>query len=390
MIDSRGHIAVVGAGVFGTASALELRRRGWRVTLLDPGPLPHPDASSTDVSKVVRMDYGSDVFYHELAEHALEGWDRWSAEWPRPLYHQDGFLILSGGPMEPGGFEYESWRVLQERGYRPVRITGAELSRRYPGWTTDSYPDGYFNPRAGWAESGEVVRRLVELARQAGVNTLAGTMERVQAVNSRASGVSLRGGEVVAADRVVVAAGAWTPSLLPWLSDVLWSTGQPVLHFGVEDPNGFRGERFPPWAADIANSGWYGFPSLPDGRVKVAHHGPGRRVEPGERGDVPDDHVASCRNFLRRALPDLAERPVVASRVCMYCDSFDGDFLIAEDPGREGLVVASGGSGHGFKFAPVIGAVVADVVERRDNRWAHRFRWRAPSKPRTEEARFDG
>ena len=100
-----GDIVVVGAGVFGTVAALELRARGYGVTLLDPGPLPHEAAASTDVSKMIRMDYGSDVFYHELAEAALEGWDRWNAEWPRPLYHETGFLILSRGRMVEGGFE---------------------------------------------------------------------------------------------------------------------------------------------------------------------------------------------------------------------------------------------------------------------------------------------
>jgi sarcosine oxidase/L-pipecolate oxidase len=75
----------------------------------------------------------------------------------------------------------------------------------------------------------------------------------------------------------------------------------------------------------------------------------------------------------------------------MYCDSFDGDFLIDRDPLREGLVVASGGSGHGFKFTPVIGAIVADAVEGRPNRWGHRFRWRSPSgRVCTEEGRFRG
>ena len=98
-----GRVLVVGGGIFGITAALELRRRGWLVTVLDPGPIPHEGASSTDVSKVVRMDYGSDRFYHELAELALEGWDRWNHDWPVPLYHEDGFLILSPTPMAPGG-----------------------------------------------------------------------------------------------------------------------------------------------------------------------------------------------------------------------------------------------------------------------------------------------
>ena len=66
------------------------------MTLVDRSPGPHPDASSTDISKMVRMDYGSDVFYHEFADEAIDGWERWNAEWPRPLYHEDGFLVLQG------------------------------------------------------------------------------------------------------------------------------------------------------------------------------------------------------------------------------------------------------------------------------------------------------
>ena len=116
---SPGHALVVGAGIFGLATSLELRTRGWAVTLLDPGPLPHKSASSTDVSKMVRMDYGSDLFYHEFAEAALEGWDRWNADWPYPPYHETGLLVFSGEEIKPGSFEYESAQALQERGYEP-------------------------------------------------------------------------------------------------------------------------------------------------------------------------------------------------------------------------------------------------------------------------------
>ena len=92
-------VVIVGAGVFGAVAALELRERGHAVTLVDRGAVPNADASSTDISKMIRMDYGADVFYHELAEAALDGWDRWNADWPEPLYHEEGFLVLAPGPM---------------------------------------------------------------------------------------------------------------------------------------------------------------------------------------------------------------------------------------------------------------------------------------------------
>ena len=389
MSQSTRHVAIVGAGVFGAVSALVLRQRGWEVTVIDPGPLPHVDASSTDVSKVIRMDYGSDVFYMELGEEAFDGWDRWNREWPRPLYHEDGFLILSRGAMEAGSFSADSFAALKERGHDPIRLTDVPTNLMSQ-WDADSHSDGYFNPRAGWAESGAVVDQLIRLARSEGVRFREAGMAALLSDESRVSGVLTTAGERVLSDRVVVAAGAWSPSLLPWLSDVIWATGQPVLHFQADDATAFSPPNFSPWSADISLSGWYGFPALEDGRVKVANHGVGTRLHPDQRGTVSDDHVARTRDFLRGVIPRLADQPVVYRRVCMYCDSFDGDFLIGADPDREGLVVATGGSGHGFKFAPVLGDVIADAVEGIENPRSSRFGWRKFGQVRTEEARFTG
>ncbi len=381
-------VIVVGAGVFGTASAIELRRRGWETTLLDPGPLPHPRASSTDISKIVRMDYGPDAFYSELARDALVGWDAWNGAWDVPLYHEDGFLILSGDGMAPGTFERESHDVLSEMGVKLDPVDPEVLRARFPAWADGRFRTGYFNPRAGWAESGRVVGKMLERARGLGVRLLTRrTFVRLVEDGSRVAGVRTKDGTDHPADRVVVAAGAWTPSLLPWLSDVMWATGQPVLHFRVDDPERWKAPAFPTWAADIAGTGWYGFPALDDGTLKIGHHGTGRRVDPDQLRIVDPDHEARCRDFLSEALPDLVDAPAVSSRLCLYCDTFDGDFWIGEDPEREGLVVAAGGSGHGFKFAPVLGPIVADAVEGRENPRLERFRWRPKGEPRTEAAR---
>jgi glycine/D-amino acid oxidase-like deaminating enzyme len=91
---------------------------------------------------------------------------------------------------------------------------------------------------------------------------------------------------------------------------------------------------------------------------------------------VSAEHVERARSFLRDALPGLADAPLVETRVCLYCDTRNGDFLIDTDPEREGLVVASGGSGHAFKFAPVLGALIADTALGVAHPLAHKFRWR--------------
>jgi glycine/D-amino acid oxidase-like deaminating enzyme len=383
-------ILVVGGGIFGLAAACELRARGWAVTVLDPGPIPAPSAASTDVSKIVRADYGADEHYTKMAEAALAGWDAWNVRWERPLYHQDGFVLLAAEPMTPGGFEYESFALLESRGHPVERLTAIDRGSRLPAWSPIAYPDGYLNRRAGWVESGAVVAQMAAEARAAGVVIVEHTgVTQVLSSSGRVTGVQTREASAHAADVVLIAAGAWTPALLPHLSHVMWSIGQPVVHIDAGPDARWRAPAFPVWAADIARTGWYGFPALASGALKIGHHGSGQPVDPRGPREMPAGHGPRVRAFLRDNLPALAPAPIGAARLCLYCDTFDGDFWIDHDPDRPGLVVAAGDSGHGFKFAPILGPLIADVVERRPNPWASRFRWRARREDRREAARAE-
>jgi glycine/D-amino acid oxidase-like deaminating enzyme len=136
------------------------------------------------------------------------------------------------------------------------------------------------------------------------------------------------------------------------------------------------------FGADITTSGYYGFPINRDGVVKIANHGLGREISPEspERAVTPEDEE-NLRKFLATTFPALADAPIVYSRVCMYCDTHDGDFWIARDPEREGLVIAAGDCGHGFKFAPVLGEIIADAVEQKPNPILQKFRWRTEVQP---------
>ena len=359
------------------------------MTVCDPGPLPHPDASSTDISKAVRMDYGADLFYTEMAEASIEGWCRWNAEWEEPLYHADGFLIMTRTPMLPGNFEHDGFELLRGRRQPVERVYGKDLAERFPAWCANDYVDGYFNINGGWCESRRVIEQRIRKAQRNGVLFREGVrLARCLERKGRVVGACFTDGGELEADRVLVAAGAWTPTLLPWLGDRLWTVGQPVLHFSPDDPESFRGERFPVWGADISNTGWYGFPLSREGVVKVGHHGVGISMHPDADRRIPDAHEERCREFLHGTFPSLADAPLVGSRVCLYCDSFDGHFLIDHDPDRPGLIVAAGGSGHGFKFAPLLGGLIADVVEGTENRWARRFAWRSLGLRGAEQARY--
>ena len=385
---------VVGAGINGVTAAIELKKRGHEVILVDPGPLPHSLAASTDISKAVRAAYGADEDYTELAERSIKLWRKWNQEFGIQLYHETGVMFVRQREMKPGDFEYESFKLLQRRGHKVERMNSTQLWRRFPAWNPDSFRDGVIEFEAGYAESGRAVATLVPHAESIGVELRRNSrFAHLDEHDHRTKGIILHNGERIAGDRVVMAVGAWTPYLLPFMKKFFRASGQPVFHLKSSRPDLFAPERFPVFGADITTTGYYGFPLNRDGIVKIANHGPGREMSP-ESPDrvVTSEEKENLREFLSWAFPALADAPIVYTRLCMYCETHDGNFWIAPDPEREGLVVAAGDCGHGFKFAPVLGEIIADAVEGQHNPILEKFRWRpeVPVGASTDVARFRG
>ena len=371
-------VIVVGAGINGVTTAIELRKRGQEVVLVDPGPLPHPLAASTDISKAVRAAYGADEEYTELAERSIERWRKWNQQFGTRLYHEVGVMFVRRQEMKPGDFEHESFKTLEKRGHKVERMNAPQLWKRFPAWNPELYRDGVLEIEAGYAESGRAVAMLIQRAKSAGVKLCEGaTFSQLNERDNRVSGIALNDGQQIAGDFVVMAVGAWTPYVLPFTKKFFHATGQPVFHLKPSKPELFAPQRFPVFGADITTTGYYGFPINRDGVLKIANHGTGREMSPDspERVVTSDDEN-NLRKFLTSTFPSLTDAPIVDSRVCMYCDTHDGHFWIARDPEREGLVVAAGDSGHGFKFAPVLGEIIADAVEGKDNPLLDKFRWR--------------
>lgn len=387
-------IIVVGSGINGVTAAIELKKRGHGVILVDPGPLPHPLAASTDISKAVRSAYGADKDYTELAERSIKLWRKWNEEFGIELYHEVGVMFVCQQEMKPGDFEYESFAMLQLRGRKVKRMNSAQLWKRFPAWNPDLFRDGLLEIEAGYAESGRVVAALVERARSEGVEFReSSSFFRLDEGDGRVKGIVLENGARLACDRVVMATGAWTPYLLPSTKKFFHASGQPVFHLKPTRPDLFTPERFPVFGADITTTGYYGFPLDRDGIVKIANHGPGREMSPeSPQRAVTSEEEADLRTFLSWAFPALAEAPIVYTRVCMYCDTHDGNFWIARDPERAGLVIAAGDCGHGFKFAPVLGEIIADAVDEKSNPILEKFRWRPEvhAGSGTDVARFRG
>ena len=384
-------IVIAGAGIFGLSAALELRGRGFPVTVVDPGPVPHPLAASNDVSRMIRMDYGDDRLYSDLGAEAIEGWHVWNDWRGRPLYHEDGFLVLTSNPLELPAVERQSYDLLTDAGWPLQRLNSETVAERYPLWNSQHYTDGYFNPRGGWGEAGETVSFLASEVDKAGAEIRSGfSVESVIVEEGRAVGLRSVDGSEVRADCVVVAAGVWTARLVPELADMMDPVAQTLVYLRPTLPERFSPPHFPPWGADIPRTGWYGFPVNSEGVVKLANHGPGRLVDADAPRDADPAVVESSRRFLALSVPELANAPLAGSRACFYNDTWDGDFYITRHPAIEGLVVSTGGSGHAFKFTPALGGITADVVEGKPNRYAERFSWRPRGEVTKESTRYHG
>ncbi len=384
---------VVGAGINGVTAAIELKKRGHTVVLVDPGPLPHPLAASTDISKAVRAAYGTDEDYTLLAERSIRLWRDWNKEFGVELYHEVGVMFVRRREMKPADFEYESFKILERRGHKIERMNSARLWKRFPAWNPELYRDGILELAAGHVESSRVVGILSERAKSVGVGLREGAkFSELDEGDDRVKGIVLDDGQRISGDVVVMAVGAWTPYVLPFTQKFFRATGQPVFHLKPRQPDLFASQRFPVFGADISTTGYYGFPVSREGVVKIANHGPGREMSPeSTERVVTSEEEKNLREFLSSTFPALADAPIVYSRVCMYCDTDDGHFWIAPDPERRGLIVATGDSGHGFKFAPVLGEIIADAVEGKSNPLLQKFRWRPDVRAgeQKEAARFN-
>lgn len=331
-------VAIVGAGVMGLAIALELARRGVAVTIHERDVVGNELASSTDRSKVFRFAY-PDPFYADLGRHALTLWrelDRAAAE---RLLEQCGVLYLDAHGATARAVD----AALAEIGAPHELLDAPSIRERFPQLTPGVGTLGAWDPSGGFVRADRVVAALARLCRQAGVD-----------VRERSPVADLA--ELVA-DDVVLAAGPWSAGLLPDLP--LVTNLQFTVYARPRDAAAFAPERFPVFIAEP--SSYYGVPVHDAGTLKLALHRRWYAHPPlAEQREADAGFIAACRDFWRQTIPALADAEVVRSRACVYNDAPGEDFLIGRH--ASGAVVCTGFSGHGFKFAPLIGRLVAQLV----------------------------
>lgn len=354
--DHRYDVIVVGGGVVGVSTAYVLARRGMRVLLLERFAPVHEHGSSHGDSRMIRFDYEENV-YVEMAARAFRAWEELAKRLGRPVFRRTGICNLAPAGAEV--LDILETRLLDcELPYE--RLAGPAFARRFPQLALPRNSEAVYQPDSAVLFADEVVRSLWACVREDGVEAL--TETEVVSIDAREDRVEIGAadGRSWSGDGLVLAAGGWTGRWLDALGidAELVVTRELLAYFPQTDP-------VPHEAGDMPNvidyhtpDPFYCVPQVRVPGVKAGCHRTGRVVEADDPEEVDRDNLAAVQEFIGRRCPRLSREPI-AVKHCLYTNSADYHFILDRHPDHANVVLAAGFSGHGFKFGPVLGEILA-------------------------------
>jgi len=360
MSATRYDVIVVGLGAMGSATVAHLALRGQRVLGLDRWSPGHPFGSSHGDSRIIREMYFEHPMYVPLLQRAYELWAELGVRRGAPLLHPTGGLMMG---REDGYLVKGVLRSANTYGLPYELLSPAAVSRRIPAFELREDLVAVRDPRAGYLDPEACNAAHLGVARESGAELRFD--EPVTAWESSDGGVSVTTPKgKYAAGRLVLAAGARSGTLLNGLILPIAIERQAVFWFEPEPGPDYREDGFPVWAYEYEpREICYGFPRLPRGvKASIMHRGGIIGDADDVRRDVTDEEVAPLRRALDGILPGIATGRVVERAVCLFTNTPDRDFVIDFHPDHPRVLVSSACSGHGFKFASVIGEIQADLV----------------------------
>jgi sarcosine oxidase len=357
-------VIVIGLGAMGSAALDQLARRGCNVLGLERYGIPHEHGSSGGDTRLIRKAYFEHPDYVPLLHRAYANWDDLEARCGERVLFRTGAVYIGRSASELIAGSRESARLYA---LACDDLSGHAVTGR---WAPLRVPDGYdalHEPDGGFVLAGLSIRLHCESALRHGARVQAA--ETVTQWRETSSGV-----EVVTntgtyrAAHLIVTVGSWASALLPKLQTPLQVTRQALFWVWPKDTAPFGLDTFTCWAAQLEGYDglFYGFPMLPariGGQLglKIAHHTRGSPAEPGNVAPIDAAEFAPIRAALTSVFAcDLG--PVVATKACMYTSTTDGHFIVDKYPESDRVTIACGFSGHGFKFASVIGEALADLA----------------------------
>ncbi|HKA43656.1 MAG TPA: N-methyl-L-tryptophan oxidase [Burkholderiales bacterium] len=350
---------VVGLGIMGTAALSTLARRGARVLGIERFAPGHDKGSSHGETRVIRLGYFEHPSYVPLLRSAYELWRELEAASGQELLRVTGIAEIGppDGAVVPG-----TLLASRTHGLPHEVLKAAALMERFPAFRIPPGFVGVVQPDGGFVAVETAIEAQLALARAAGAEV--GTGMTVDSIESSGDGASIEIGPLrLAADTVIVAAGPWLKRLLPDIPVQVRVTRQVMAWFEPRDAAAFAAGRFPVFVIESRHGVHYGFPPRGSGGVKVAKHHHGNETVDPDRHDrtVSAADESLIRSALAEHIP-AANGKLLAAKTCLYTVTPDGDFIIDRMPGAPNVIVASPCSGHGFKFAPVVGEILADLA----------------------------
>lgn len=371
----KNSVVVVGGGIMGVQAAYRLALLGQQVTVLDQFDVPNQWAASGDHLRVFRLTYGKDAFYTELALKALPMWLELNALSEETLLQQNGVLEFAA---KDNGYEAQSLAVLKERGVKHARLDAAAARKLYPMYNPRAFKWALFHPDGGMIWANRAVAATASIAQRKHVHIRSNV--RVVSILKDKNGVRAvkdAAGKVWEAEKFLFAGGYWSGELLKSYGLPIKVTKQQQLFLRPLANRGrYRPEHFPVFAS--LSQGYYGFPVHLHGFIKIGDHKKGpvvKKADPDHLRELTPKFEKACRAFLKKFIPELAGFTEYEGHVCWYDNTPDDDFILDRLPDVPNAYVMAGFSGHGFKFAPVMGQAMAELmVAGKSELNLHRFR----------------
>ncbi|PYT76252.1 MAG: hypothetical protein DMG40_26565 [Acidobacteria bacterium] len=362
-LPTRLSVIVVGAGAFGGWTALELLRKGAKVTLVDAWGPGNSRASSGGETRIIRATYGPSRIYTQLAAEALRLWQENEQRWGLKLFFRTGVLWMAG---KDDSYERAALPLLRDAEVRSERLAASDCAKRWPQIQFDEISWSIYEPDFGYLAA----RRGCEAVFHAFLKE-GGEYRQAQAApgpitGNRLAGITVAPGENLTADAYVFACGPWLGKVFPFLASVIHPTRQEVFFFGTAAGDlRFTDAQLPVWI-DNSRRGehlYYGIPGNHWRGFKIADDTRGPVIDPTtmER-QISAAGLAAARTYLSMRFPGLADAPLLENRVCQYENSPDQNFIADRHPEATNVWIVGGGSGHGFKHGPAIGGLVSDAV----------------------------
>ena len=356
---------VLGVGGIGSGALLAAAKRGWKVLGLEQFGAVHDKGSSHGHTRIIRTAYFEHPNYVPLCQRAWLEWEQLQASCQNQLIQKTGLLQVGAPDLEVITGVLESAKL---HDLSVTEMSAAEVMKRFPAIKVNDQHVGVFEEQAGFLRVENCVAELLKRAMEAGAEMKADFSVGGWSIESDGTIVVHGESENYRAERLIVTAGAWFKQLFPDLPIDLQIIRKQQQWFQIDRTDVKYQNGFPCFLFEDESGCFYGMPEIDYLAMKIAEHSGGQATESADKLDRSEN--ANDRSRAEKFLNDsfvFTKSRLVHSSVCMYSMSSDGHFVVDQHPDHDQIAFACGMSGHGFKFAPILGQRLVEILDGKDD-----------------------